>query len=208
MPPRRSPGGILIYPSGSTGTTPNPNYPAAAPPSPAPAPTKPPTPQAPPTGSVIVSGGGGIINNLDNQISYSNQKVGYFKIDLYNTKPNLYGESTEKWYYPPIEVKCLLERGEFTNTDTEYGVDTTQTITVTVSKTEFETTYNFTPEVGDIITDQERYYEVSSIDRKFVTLPGTGTSASTVGTPGLIVLYVLSAYLTRTSRLNLIKYST
>jgi hypothetical protein len=198
-------GGIQKYPPSGASTPPN--FPPAPPQPPAPAPPKPPSPSAPPTGSVIVSGGGAVINNLDSQINYSNQKIGYFKIDLYNTKPNLYGESTEKWYYPPIEVKCLLERGEFTNTDTEYGVDTTQTLTVTVSKTEFETTYNFTPEVGDIITDQERYYEVNSIDRKFITLPGTGTSSSIVGEPGLIVLYVLSAYLTRTSRLNLIKYS-
>jgi hypothetical protein len=198
-------GGIIKYPPSGASTTPNfPPTAPAQPPTPRPAP---PTPQPPPTGSVIVAGGGAVVNNLDSQIKYSNQKIGYFKIDLYNTKPNLYGESTEKWYYPPIEVKCLLERGEFTNTDTEYGVDTTQTLTVTVSKTEFETTYNFTPEVGDIITDQERYYEVNSIDRKFVTLPGTGTSSSIVGEPGLIVLYVLSAYLTRTSRLNLIKYS-
>ena len=199
------PGGIIKYPPSGASTTPN--YPPtvpAQPPTPRPAP---PAPAPPPTGSVIVNGGGAVINNLDTQISYSNQKVGYFKIDLYNTKPNLYGESVEKWYYPPIEVKCLLERGEFTNTDTEYGVDTNQVITVTVSKTEFETTYNFTPEVGDIITDQERYYEINSIDRKFVTLPGTGTSASTVGTPGFIILYVLSAYLTRTSKLNLVKYS-
>jgi hypothetical protein len=198
-------GGIQKYPP--SGASIPPNFPPAPPQPPAPAPPKPPPPAAPPTGSVIVAGGGAVVNNLDNQINYSNQKVGYFKIDLYNTKSNLYGESIEKWYYPPIQIKCLLERGEFTNTDTEFGVDTTQTLTVTVSKTEFETTYNFTPEVGDIITDQERYYEVSSIDRKFVTLPGTGTSASIIGEPGLIVLYVLSAYLTRTSRLNLVKYS-
>lgn len=198
-------GGIQKYPP--TGTSTRPNYPPAVPPAPSSPPPAPPRPTPPPTGSVIVSGGGAVTSNLDNQISYSNQKVGYFKIDLYNTKPNLYGESVEKWYYPPVEVKCLLERGEFTNTDTEFGVDVNQTITVTVSKTEFETTYNFTPEVGDIITDQERYYEISSINRSFVTLPGTGTSASTVGTPGFIVLYVLSAYLTRTSKLNLVKYS-
>ncbi len=89
---------------------------------------------------------------------------------------------------------------------------TNQTLKVTVSKTEFETTYNFTPEVGDIITDQSKYYEISSIDRKFVTLPGTGTASSTIGgatnTPGFIVLYVLSAYLVRTSKLNILKYST
>jgi hypothetical protein len=198
-------GGIQKYPP--SGASIPPNFPPVAPSQPSPPRPAPPSPAAPPAGPVIVAGGGAVVNNLDNQINYSNQKVGYFKIDLYNTKSNLYGESIEKWYYPPIQIKCLLERGEFTNTDTEFGVDTTQTLTVTVSKTEFETTYNFTPEVGDIITDQERYYEVSSIDRKFVTLPGTGTSASIIGEPGLIVLYVLSAYLTRTSRLNLVKYS-
>jgi hypothetical protein len=137
-------------------------------------------------------------------------RIGYFKIDLYNTKSNLYGESTEKWYYPPIEIKCLLERGVVTNTDTEFGVETSQTLTVTVNKVEFETTYNFTPEVGDIITDQERYYEISSVDRQVVTLPGSagGTPVPNAGnTPNQIILYVLSAYLTRTSKLNLIKYS-
>jgi hypothetical protein len=198
-------GGIQKYPP--TGASPRPNYPPIPTPTPVPPPPTPTPPPPPPTGSVIVNGGGGIVDNLNNQISYSNQKIGYFKIDLYNTKPNLYGESIEKWYYPPVQVKCLLERGEFINTDTEYGTDVNQTITVTVSKTEFETTYNFTPEVGDIITDEERFYEVSSINRSFVTLPGTGTSASTTGTPGFIILYVLSAYLTRTSKLNLVKYS-
>lgn len=205
-------GGIQVYPPKGGGA---PIYPTTTPtpPPPPPPPPNPPTGSGnPPSGSGGPSGGGGgIIGNLDQQISYSNQKVGYFKIDLQNTKSNLYGESVEKWYYPPIEVKCLLERGVISNTDTEYGVDVNQTLTVTVSKTEFETTYNFTPEVGDIITEQSKYYEVSSIDRQFVTIPGTGTASSTIGgetnTPGFIVLYVLSCYLTRTSKLNLIKYS-
>jgi hypothetical protein len=136
-------------------------------------------------------------------------KVGYFKIDLYNTKPNLYGEAVEKWYYPPIEIKCLLERGVVTNVDTEYGVDVNQTLTITVSKTEFETTYKFTPEVGDIVSDQEKYYEINSIDRQITTLPGASTNATTTAgnTPGQVILYVLSAYLTRTSKLNIVKYS-
>jgi hypothetical protein len=119
----------------------------------------------------------------------------------------LYGEATEKWYYPPVNVKCLLERGDITNSDTEYGVDVNQTLKITVSKTEFETTYNFTPEVGDIISDQNRYYEISSINISYITTPGAGTSTTTTGNPGQIILYVLSAYLTRTSKLNLIKYS-
>lgn len=201
-------GGIQKYPPTGTGTIIN--YPPQppTPPSNPPAPPQPPTP--PPTTGVVVQPNPGVSNNLDQQINYSNMKVGYFKIDLYNTKSNIYGESLEKWYYPPIEVKCLLERGVITNTDTEFGVDVNQTLTVTVSKTEFETTYNFTPEVGDIVTDQERYYEISSIDRQVVTLPGGigGNPAPNPGnTPNQIILYVLSCYLTRTSKLNILKYS-
>jgi hypothetical protein len=201
-------GGIVKYPP--TGTTP-PKLPTVLPP-----PLTPPLPPPPkPTGTGVQPSGvvlpNPVINNgLTAQINYSNMRIGYFKIDLYNTKSNLYGESTEKWYYPPIEIKCLLERGVVTNTDTEFGVETSQTLTVTVNKVEFETTYNFTPEVGDIITDQERYYEISSVDRQVVTLPGSagGTPVPNAGnTPNQIILYVLSAYLTRTSKLNLIKYS-
>ena len=183
---------------------PDPNYPATAPEAPVTKPGTPPAPALPPTGSAVP-------NYFIEQATaitarFSNMKVGYFKLDLINTKSNLYGESLEKWYFPPVEVRCLIERGTFTNTDTEYGVDTNQTITVTLPVTNLQD-LNFTPEVGDIITDQERYYEVSSVDRQFLTLPGTGVSESIIGTPGQIVLFVASAYLTRTSKLNLVKYS-
>jgi len=156
-----------------TDNCPDPNYPATAPEAPVTKPGTPPAPALPPTGSAVP-------NYFIEQATaitarFSNMKVGYFKLDLINTKSNLYGESLEKWYFPPVEVRCLIERGTFTNTDTEYGVDTNQTITVTLPVTNLKD-LNFTPEVGDIITDQERYYEVSSVDRQFLTLPGTGVS--------------------------------
>jgi hypothetical protein len=197
-------GGIQKYPP--TGGSPTPSYPQA-PPAPPTAPAQPPPPPPAPPITPTVLPNPGVINNVDTQINYSNMSINYFKIDLYNTKSNLYGEATEKWYYPPVNVKCLLERGDITNSDTEYGVDVNQTLKITVSKTEFETTYNFTPEVGDIISDQNRYYEISSINISYITTPGAGTSTTTTGNPGQIILYVLSAYLTRTSKLNLIKYS-
>jgi hypothetical protein len=201
-------GGIVKYPP--TGPTP-PRLPTTLPSPPAP----PPAPPARPTGSAVQPSGSvgpnpAINNGLTAQINYSNMRVGYFKIDLYNTTPNIYGEAIEKWYYPPLEIKCLIERGIVTNTDTEYGVDVNQTITITVNKVEFETTYNFTPEVGDIITDQQKYYEINSIDRQVVTLPGSAGAnpiPSSGNTPNQIILYVISAYLTRTTKLNLIQYS-
>jgi len=176
-----------------------------------PQPSNPQTPPAPPSGPPQPPAGGPslqpnpITNNVINTaIDSTNQRVGYFKIDLYNTKANLYGESTEKWYYPPVEVKCILERGDVTNTDTEYGVDVNQTLIMKVSIDTFQTTYKFTPEVGDIVSESERYYEINSINRTVITQPG-GTPG---GIPSQTILYVLSAYLTRTSKLNIVKYST
>jgi len=181
-------------------------FPNAAP---TPVPTKPGTPSSPPSppaGTTIVNPY--IDQAIQAQINYSNMKVGYFKIDLYKTMTNMYGESVEKWYYPPVEVKCLIERGEFAYTDTEYGPDVNQTITIKIPKLNIdETGLNFTPEVGDIVTDQERYYQIHTIDRSFITIPGGSGAGSTVGTPGQIVLYSLTGHLTRTTQLNLIQYS-
>ncbi len=187
--------------------TPRQGFPVVQPPQP----SNPQTPPAPPSGPPQPPAGGPslqpnpITNNVINTaIDSTNQRVGYFKIDLYNTKANLYGESTEKWYYPPVEVKCILERGDVINTDTEYGVDVNQTLIMKVSIDTFQTTYKFTPEVGDIVSESERYYEINSINRTVITQPG-GTPG---GIPSQTILYVLSAYLTRTSKLNIVKYST
>jgi hypothetical protein len=180
-----------------TNTPPPPPPPSPTPPPPPPSPSPtPPTPSSPPiTGSY----------QDEVMVTAANAKVFYYKIDLYNTKTNIYGESTEKWYYPPYEIGCFIDRGAITNTDTEYGVDVSQTVTITVPIGTFaSSSVNMTPEVGDVFMEQEKYYEVSSIDRQFVTVPGT---TSALGTPGYIVTYAISAYLTRTSKLNLVKYS-
>jgi len=182
------------------------NFPNTAPTASATKPGAPSTPSGPPAGVTIINNY--IDQAIQAQINFSNMKVGYFKIDLYKTIVNMYGEATEKWYYPPFEVKCLIERGDFAYSDTEYGPDINQTMTIKIPKLNIdETGLNFTPEVGDIITDQERYYQVNTVDRSFITIPGSGDAGSTVGTPGQIVLYSLGAYLTRTTNLNLIKYS-
>jgi len=182
------------------------NFPNTSPTASATKPGAPSTPSGPPAGVTIINNY--IDQAIQAQINFSNMKVGYFKIDLYKTIVNMYGEATEKWYYPPFEVKCLIERGDFAYSDTEYGPDINQTMTIKIPKLNIdETGLNFTPEVGDIITDQERYYQVNTVDRSFITIPGSGNAGSTVGTPGQIVLYSLGAYLTRTTNLNLIKYS-
>jgi hypothetical protein len=166
-----------------------------------------------PSGSVVPGGGtggtGGPGNPLDPTIVaetlYTNMNVLYHKINLELTKTNIYGEALEKWYYQPVNVRCTIERGETTYGDDEYGVTIANTIKVNIPKA-LLVTYNFLPEVGDIIMDRERYYEINSIDTQFVTLPGVNAPNATLGTSGHIVAYTLSGYLTRITKLNIIPY--
>jgi hypothetical protein len=162
----------------------------------------------PPTGSGggVGSGGGDIGPILTGMINYSNMSVGYFKINLESTVTNMYGESLEKWYYPPLELKCLLERGDYTNPDDEFGVGISQTLTVKITRDNFEA-INMLPEVGDIVTDQERYYEVRDLNTSIITIPGsTAQNAGSGGTAGQILLYGLTCYLTRITKLNILPY--
>lgn len=132
-------------------------------------------------------------------------KVQYYKIDLYNTKSNLYGESVEKWYYPPYTLDCNIDRSDITFTDTEYGVDENQTLTLYVKKISL-ITLDFTPEVGDIFVDAGRYFEVNGVNRTLT--PDLSLGFQTDGSPVYIVNYIITGYLTRTSKLNLVKYSS
>ena len=162
---------------------------------------------ASPSGS---SGGNTNVGNpLDpiivSQTLYTNMNVLYHKLNLELTKTNIYGEALEKWYYQPVNVRCTIERGEITFGDDEYGVTVANTIKVNIPKALLQQ-YNFLPEVGDILMDRERYYEVNSIDTQFVTMPGTNTQNSVIGTTGQIVTFVLSGYLTRITKLNIIPY--
>jgi len=165
----------------------------------------------PPTGSGGGGGQGGgagdLIPVLASMISYTNMSVGYFKINLEQTVTNMYGESLEKWYYPPVQVPCLIERGDFDNPEDEFGVDISQTLTVKIIRDTAES-LNFIPEVGDILTDQEKYYEVKVLNTTIITIPGAGgaQNATGDGNAGEIILYGLTCYLTRITKLNIIPY--
>lgn len=150
-------------------------------------------------------GGGGLDPIIVGQILNTNQNVIYYKINLEQTVTNMYGESLEKWYYQGVKVPCNIDRGATTNQDDEFGVETFQNITVSIPRA-IAQSYNFLPEVGDILMDRERYYELNSLDSQFFTIPGTGAANGVSGTTGQTIIYVLSCYLTRITKLNIIPY--
>jgi hypothetical protein len=151
------------------------------------------------------TGAGGIDNTIVASTLYTNMNVGYFKINLESTKTNMYGEALEKWYYNGVDVRCTIERGAITNSDDEFGVNVSNIITINIPRALLQS-YNFLPEVGDIVFDREKYYEVNSIDNQFITLPGTGASNGTLGSTGQLITYTLTCYLTRVTKLNIIPY--
>ena len=97
-----------------------------------------------------------LINNI------IQQSVGYYKIALDKTTPNLYGESLTKSYNDTILVNCLIERTPPTWTESEFGADITQDITVRFLR-DILVDIQLVPEVGDVVLWQENYYELSGV---------------------------------------------
>jgi hypothetical protein len=93
---------------------------------------------------------------IDNIIQ---QSVGYYKINLDKTDSNIYGESLSKTYNDPVLVHCLIERTPPTWTETEFGTDINQDITVRFLR-DILVDIQLVPEVGDIMLWQDDYYEV------------------------------------------------
>jgi hypothetical protein len=89
------------------------------------------------------------------------QEIGYYKITLPQTTPNIYNESLNKSYIGPVLLKCLLSR-EPQSTTSDKGVpDRNRNITVAFLKADL-ITYQLVPEKGDIVMWNQDYYEVNN----------------------------------------------
>jgi hypothetical protein len=106
------------------------------------------------------------------------QKVGYYKIALDRSLPNMYGESVKKIYNDPVLLNCLIDRGDTDPLTNEFGMDVTRNMKFRFLRddlagidlsTELDPdgrgfTYNIVPEVGDVILWNNDYYEVNNVN--------------------------------------------
>lgn len=132
------------------------------------------------------------------------QEVGYYKIKLGDTQPNMYGESLKKYFIGPVLIPCLIVRGEFTISDSDFGRDTNRSNDFRFFKDHLVEA-NIVPEVGDYIMYNELYYEVDNVnENQFILGKDVDYSYST-GTQGFGQSYsiILSTHLSSPDKLGI-----
>jgi hypothetical protein len=84
-----------------------------------------------------------------------------FKINMNETKINIYGEALNKTWYPGVELFALIDKEPETARYEGFGLDTDQNITFKLDRWMLEEKGIY-PEVGDIINWNEGYFEIDN----------------------------------------------
>tara|TARA_B100001996_G_scaffold104442_1_gene78524 strand:- start:562 stop:1047 length:486 start_codon:yes stop_codon:yes gene_type:complete len=90
-----------------------------------------------------------------------NQFVILYRVSVYDTETNMYGEASEgKNYKQGVKLPCIISAGDFEFNQTEYGPDNTQTISVAFQRA-YLVEVDLKPDIGDILSWNNGYFEVT-----------------------------------------------
>lgn len=90
------------------------------------------------------------------------QEILYYKISLEETVENIYGEASEKFYWTPLHLNCLIKRGDQDWQVQEYGPDMNRVTEFAFFKEDLRDK-ELLIEPGDIIEWSKDYFEVDGI---------------------------------------------
>tara|TARA_S200002703_G_C3792894_1_gene244738 strand:- start:480 stop:965 length:486 start_codon:yes stop_codon:yes gene_type:complete len=90
------------------------------------------------------------------------QEVLYYKLSLEDTEINIYGESLSKIFYTPAKLNCLITRGDQVVNIDDFGPDLGREASFAFLREDL-TDIQVVPEVGDIVSWHEDYYEVDTV---------------------------------------------
>ena len=92
------------------------------------------------------------------------QPVIIYKVSVYDTEVNMYGEtSSGKVYKPGVQVSAIVNADDQTTTTDEFGPDANQSVTFSFLRQSFIDA-SMVLEMGDLIDWNYGYFEVGSIN--------------------------------------------
>lgn len=84
-----------------------------------------------------------------------------FKINMNETKVNIYGESLNKTWYPGVQVYALIDKEPESARYEGFGSDRDQNVTFKLDRWMLEEKGIY-PEIGDVINWNDGYFEIDN----------------------------------------------
>ena len=92
------------------------------------------------------------------------QQVVFYKVNLTETKTNMYGEaSMGRVFQQPLLIYALIETSKFENPVDDFGVDFKWSVEYRFLRDDLVDA-NISPEVGDFIMYQNGYWEIDNVN--------------------------------------------
>jgi len=103
-----------------------------------------------------------LVGNLkDGKCGIIGQEVILYRVSVYDTKTNMYGEAGGgKTYEAGVKLSCIIEAEDFDWETNEFGPDARQDITINFQR-DMLIDVNFRPDIGDIVSWNHGYFEIN-----------------------------------------------
>ena len=135
-----------------------------------------------------------LVGNLkDGKCGIIGQEVILYRVSVYETSTNMYGEADKgKVYEAGVKLSCIIEANDIDWNRNEFGEDTRQEASFHFQR-DMLIDVNFRPDIGDIVSWNNGYFEIN----------GTNENQLVGGDYNKNWTISCTAFLTRISNLNI-----